>query len=90
MVILPKDRIEVVLMADQANPAHLWFQSTAELARQIRYGREKSLRILSGAAVLVLLMLYLTPSATVILLLLGLIVIFPLKLVGMVGFFRET
>jgi hypothetical protein len=85
----PNDRIEVVLMADQARPMHLWLQSTAELARRYEFNREKSLRVLGGAALLLLLMFLLSPGGTVILILLGVILFFPMALVGMAGFFRS-
>jgi len=84
----PKDRIEVILMADQADPAHLWIQSTAAQARRMEFNKETSVRILGGAAAVFLLSLYLIPAKTVILLLLSLIILFPLKLIGMAGFSR--
>lgn len=88
MIVPPKDRIELVLMADQANPTHLWLQSTTELARRYEFNREKSLRVIAGAAALLLVMFFLSPGGTVILLLLSLIIFFPLTLVGMAGYFR--
>ncbi|GLI94993.1 hypothetical protein [Methylocystis echinoides] len=84
----PNDRIEVVLMADQARPMHLWLQSTAELARRYSFNKEKSVRVVGGAAALLFVMFLLSPGGTVILLLLSLIVFFPMSLVGMAGFFR--
>ncbi|WP_363351960.1 hypothetical protein [Methylocystis echinoides] len=82
------DRIEVVLMADEAQPLRFWVQSTAQLARKLEYGREKSRQILAALAVVLVLAVYLFPAATVMLILLSLIVIFPLALVGMAGFSR--
>lgn len=84
----PTDRIEVVLMADQQHPVHLWLQSTAELARRYDFNKDKSFRVLAGAAALLFLMFFLSPGGTVILALLGLIVLFPMTLVGMAGYFR--
>ncbi len=89
MMTPPNDRIEVVLMADQPRPLHLWLQSTAELQRRYVFNREKSLRVIGGAAALLLFMFFLSPGGTVILLLLSLIVFFPLSLVGMAGYFRK-
>ncbi len=86
MVTLPKDRIELVLMADQAEPIHLWLQSNGELARRLEYDKERSVRILGGAALL--FMLFFFSAATAILLLMGVVVLFPLTLVGMAGYFR--
>ncbi|MGJ0506061.1 MAG: hypothetical protein ACR652_02785 [Methylocystis sp.] len=90
MMTPPKDRVEIVLMSDQPHPLHLWIQTTAELARRLDYNKEKSVRILGGAVILLLAAFFLSPGSTIILLLLGLIVIFPLTLVGMVGFFKES
>jgi hypothetical protein len=90
MITPPKDRLEIVLMADQAAPIHLWVQSTVELARRIEFDKEKSVRVIGGVALFLILMLYFFRGATAMLLLLGLMVIFPLKLVGMAGYFRGT
>ncbi len=90
MVTPPKHRLEIVLMADQAAPIHFWVQSTAELAKRIEFDKEKSTRIVGGAALFLIVMLFFFRAATAMLLLLGLIVIFPLKLVGMAGYFRGT
>ncbi len=90
MALPSKDRIEIILMADKAEPIHLWVQSSVELARRLEYDKEKSTRILSGLAVLLLLALLLFPAATVLLSLLSLIVIFPMALVGMAGYFRGS
>lgn len=84
----PNDRIEVVLMADQPRPMHLWLQSTAQMARRYDFDREKSLRVVGGAVALLFVMFLLSPGGTVILLLLSLILFFPMSLVGMAGFFR--
>lgn len=88
MVLAPNNRIEIVLMADQAAPIHLWVQSSAELARRLEYNKERSTRILGGSAILLLMAFLLIPAATVFLFLLGVIVVFPLALVGMAGYFR--
>jgi hypothetical protein len=90
MKIPPKDRLEIVLMADVGVPIKLWVESTGALAKRIEYGKEKSIRILGGAAILFIFVFYLFPAAVVILLLLGLLVLFPLKLVGMAGYSRGT
>lgn len=90
MIVPPKDRIEVVLMADQANPVHVWLQSTTELARRYEFNKDKSFRVIAGAVALLLFMFFLSPGGTVILLLLSLIVFFPLTLVGMAGYFRGS
>lgn len=90
MIVPPKDRIEVVLMADQASPVHVWLQSTTELARRYEFNKDKSFRVIAGAAALLLFMFFLFPGGTVILLLLSLIVFFPLTLVGMAGYFRGS
>ncbi len=82
------NRFEIVLMADQPAPIHLWIQVTAELAKRVEYGKEMSFRIIGGVTLFLILVLYFFPAATVMLFLLGLIVIFPLGLVGMAGYFR--
>jgi hypothetical protein len=90
MVTPPKHRIEIVLMADQAAPVRFWAQSTAELAKHIEYDKEKSIRILGGAALFLIIALYAFPAATVISFLIGVIVILPLNLVEMAGYSRGT
>ena len=90
MVTPPNHRLEIVLMADQASPVRFWAQSTAELAKHIEYGKEKSIRILGGVALFLILVLYLFPAATVIVFLLGVIVVLPASLVGMAGYSRGT
>jgi hypothetical protein len=89
VVTPPNDRIEIVFMADQADPLRLWVQSTAQLATRLEYSKEKSRQVLGGLAICFALALYLFPAATVMLILLSLIVIFPMRLVGMAGFSRE-
>jgi len=84
----PKDRFELVFLADQPAPIRLWTQSTESLARRFEWGKEKSIRIIGGAACALLMMLYLFPGFTVMLALLSLIILFPLKLVGMAGYSR--
>ncbi len=84
----PENRFEIVLMADQPAPIHLWMQSTAELAKRIEYVKEMTLRVIGGATLFLILVLYFFPAATVMLFLLGLIVIFPLGLIGMAGYSR--
>ena len=90
MVTPPKHRIEIVLMADQAAPVRFWAQSTAELAKRIEYDKEKSIRIVAGVALFLIIVLYVFPAATVIGFLMGIIVILPANLVGMAGYSRGT
>ena len=90
MIIPPKHRLELVLMADQTAPVRFWVQSTAELTNQIEYDKEKSIRILGGAALFLIIALYLFPAAIVISFLMGVIVVFPAVLVGMAGYSRGT
>lgn len=88
MALPPEDRIEIVLMSNEAEPIHLWVQTSAALARRLEYNKEKSTRILGGLGVLLFLAFLLIPAATVFLFLMGVIVFFPLALVGMAGYFR--
>jgi hypothetical protein len=88
MISPPKDRVEVVLMSGEAAPVRLWVQSPADFARRHEFDRQKSLQILGGAGVFLLLTLYFAPAATIILLLIALIIIFPMSLVGMMGYSR--
>lgn len=87
MVTPAKDRLEIVLMADQATPIHLWVQSTAELAKRIECAKEKSARIVGGVALMLIAMFYFFPAATAMLMLVVAMAVFPLKLVGMAGYF---
>ena len=84
-----KDRIELVLMADDAKLFRFWVEAPSGFGRRYEFKKDKSLRILGGGAVLALLTLYLFPAASVMTSLLGLIIVFPLSLVGMMGFSRE-
>ena len=88
MVTPPKARLEIVLLADQSAPIHLWLQSTAELARRFEYDKQRSTRILGGAALFLVLLLYLFPALVIIPVLVSVMVLFPLTLVGMAGYFR--
>jgi hypothetical protein len=90
MVTPPKARLEIVLLADQSAPIHLWLQSTAELTRRFEYDKQRSTRILGGAALVLVLMLYLFPALVIIPVLVSVMVLFPLTLVGMAGYFRGT
>ena len=85
---LPSKRVEIVLMADQAEPLHLWIEAPAALARRREFDKATSMRVIGGAAGLFLLALLLIPAATALLFLLALIIVFPLTLVGMAGFSR--
>jgi hypothetical protein len=85
---LPSNRVEIVLMADQADPLHLWVEAPASLARRREFDKAKSMRVVGGAAGLFLLALFLIPAATALLSLLALMIVFPLALVGMAGFSR--
>lgn len=84
----PKDRIEISLQPTDTPPIRLWVQTPADYARRYEFDRQKSLQILGGAGVFLLLMLYFAPASTVMLLLIGLIIIFPMSLVGMMGYSR--
>ncbi len=90
MVTPSKDRLELVFLSDQPAPIRLWTQSTESLARRYEWDKEKSIRIIGGAALCLLMMLFFFPGATVMLALLSLIILFPLKLVGMAGFSRSA
>lgn len=90
MLTPPKDRLELVLMADQPAPIRLWTQSTAELSKRYEFDKQKSVRILGGGACVLLMMLAFFPAPTVMLALLATIILFPMKLVGMAGFSRGT
>jgi hypothetical protein len=84
----PKHRIEISLQPIEAPPIRLWIQSSADFARLYGFDRQKSLQILGGAGVFLLIMLYFAPASTVILLLIGVMVLFPMSLVGMAGYSR--
>jgi hypothetical protein len=90
MVAPPKNRVELVLMSDHPAPIHLWVKSTAELARRFEFNKEKSIRFLSALAVSLVLMILFFRGATLILLLIALMVLLPLWLVELTGFFRGT
>lgn len=89
MVSPPKDRIEVVLMNNQPNETHLWVQATADLARRYEFDKDKSFKVIGGAAGLYILLFYISPATAIILLLVFLIILFPLSMVGMAGYSRS-
>lgn len=72
-------------MNGEAVPLRLWVQSTAQLARRLEYSKEKFRHVF---AIFFALAADLFPAATAMLILLSLIVIFPMRLVGMAGFSR--
>lgn len=90
MVSAPKDRIEIVLMNNQPNQTHLWVQSNAELARRYEFDKDKSFKIIGGAVGLFMLLLYISPATAIISLLVCLIILFPLSIVGMAGYFQSN
>jgi hypothetical protein len=90
MRVPPNDRIELVLMSNQAAPVHLWVQSTANTSRRVELDKDRSVRVIGASAFVLLFMLYFFPGAAVIILLIGLMVGFPLTLVGMAGVFRKS
>ncbi|QGM99192.1 hypothetical protein [Methylocystis parvus] len=89
MAMPPDHRIEIVLMSDQDNPVHLWVQSTADASKHVELSKQRSLRAIGIGLLLLVIALYLFPGAVVILLLIGLMIGFPLSLVGMAGYFRK-
>ena len=90
MATPPEDRIEIILMNNDAAQTHIWLQTNASLARRHIFDREQSIKILGGLALLLLFMLYYSPASTIILLLLLLIIVVPLSMVGMIGYSRAS
>lgn len=90
MVSTPKDRIEIVLKNNQPNQIHLWVQTSAELARRYEFDKDKSLKIIGGTAALIILIFYISPATAIISLLVCLIILFPLSIVGMAGYFQSN
>lgn len=88
MVTLPDNRIELILMSDQPSSVHLWAKSTTELARRYEFDKEKSNKLLAASAVFLVLMFLFFREATALLLLSAVMVLFPLWLVELVGWFR--
>jgi hypothetical protein len=86
MVTAPKDRIEVVFMDGEAKPIRLWAQARPQQATLIKFDKNKTIRVLGGAAVVALLALYLMPDAIVILLLIVAMALFAFRMVDIVGF----
>jgi hypothetical protein len=88
MVAPPQDRFEIVFLADQQAPIHFWVQLTTQWAKRIEFDKDKSSRVFVAAILFLLLALYLFPAATVMLVLIAAIILFPLSLVGMAGYYR--
>lgn len=88
MVTPPNDRVELVLLSDDPTPIHFWVKSSAELARRFEFNKEKSVRLFSALAVALLVMILFFRGATLMLLLISLMVLFPLWLVELAGYFR--
>lgn len=90
MALPPKDRIELVLNSDQVGSIHLWLQSNSDFAKRVEFNKEKSVRVLGAAALFFIAVLYFFPAPAVTLSLMGLMVLFPMTLVGMAGYFRRA
>jgi len=82
------DRLELVLMKNEPAHTRLWVQTPVGFARRYEFDKEKSLKILGGFAMFLLLMFYFVPAMTIMLFLLLLIVLAPLSMVGMAGYSR--
>ena len=89
MSLPTKDRIEIILKVDDAKLIRLWVEAPAGYSQRYEFTREKSLRLVCGAAGFAFLLLYLFPAASVMTSLLCLIIVFPLSLVGIIGFSRD-
>ncbi len=89
MPALPEHRVELILTPAPSSRLHFWIQSRPEWARVFEYDKRDSLRI-GGAIVFLLLILLLSlPAATVLLALSAAMVLFPLYIVQLIGFFRS-
>ena len=85
----PTDCLEVILLADQDAPIHLWMRANGDWAREIEYNKSQSLKILAALLLFLFFGLMLAASTLVLLALLFGMVIMPAYLVGLIGYYRE-
>lgn len=89
MVAPSNDRFELVLMKNEPSQTRLWVQTPAGFAQRHEFDKDKSIKIIGGAAVCLLFMLYFAPALTIMSSLVLLIVFAPLAMVGMAGYARS-
>lgn len=89
MVAPKNDRLELVLMKGELSQTRLWVQIPAGFAQLHEFDKDKSIKIIGGAAVFLLFMLYFAPALTIMTSLVLLIILAPLAMVGMAGYSRS-
>ena len=88
MVEPSNNRIELVLMKNEPAHIRLWLHTPAGFARRYEFDKDKSLKIVGGMALFLLLMLYFAPAMSIMLFLVLLIILVPLSMVDLAGYSR--
>jgi hypothetical protein len=85
----PADCFELVFLADQEAPIHLWIRANDDWAREIEYNKSQSLKFICILLLFLFFGVLLAASALLMLILLIGMVIFPAYLVGLIGYYRD-
>jgi hypothetical protein len=83
------DCLDLIFLADQDAPIHLWMRANGDWAREIEYNKSQSFKIF-GTFLLFLFFGFLLAASTLLLLILLIgMVLFPAYLVGLIGYYRD-
>ena len=85
----PADCFELVFLADQDAPIHLWMRANGDWAREIEYDKSQSLKFICMLLLFLFFGVLLAASALLMLILLIAMVLFPAYLVGLIGYYRD-
>ena len=85
----PADCFELVFLADQEAPIHLWIRANGDWAREIEYNKSQSLKFICILLLFLFFGVLLAASALLMLILLIGMVLFPAYLVGLIGYYRD-
>ena len=85
----PADCFELVFLADQEAPIHLWMRANGDWAREIEYDQSQSFKIVGAFLLFLFFGGLLAAGALLILILLVGMVLFPAYLVGLIGYYRD-
>ena len=85
----PADCFELVFLADQVAPIHLWMRTNGDWAREIEFNNFQSLKFICILLLFLFFGVLLAASALLMLILLIGMVLFPAYLVGLIGYYRD-
>lgn len=85
----PADCFELIFLADQDAPIHLWVRTNGDWAREIEYDKLQSLKLIGIFLLFLFFGVLLAAGALLILALLIGMMLFPAYLVGLIGYYRD-